>query len=332
MATLSVLAATLADWAKRVDPDGKVDRIVEILNKTNEILDDMLFIESNLPTGHRSTVRTGLPSVTWRMLNYGVQPSKGTTKQVTDAIGMLEAYAEVDKDLADLNGNTAEFRISEDRGFLEAMSQEMASTVWYGDTTADPEQFMGMAPRFATISTDTTNIGYNIIDCGGTGSDNTSMWLVTWDELTCAGLFPKGKKAGLQHTDLGEVTLEDTASPAGKYQGYRSHYKWDCGLLMRDWRYVVRLANLDASDLAAFTDSTLDNFMIKAINRLPSKGMGKMVFYCNSTVQTYLDVEAKDTANVHLKIDEYGGKPVTKFLGIPVKRSDALLNTEARVT
>ncbi len=120
MATIGANALTLSDWAKRVK-DGKVQKIVEIMNLINPIIDDMMFVEGNLPTGHKTTIRSGLPSVAWRLLNYGVQPSKSRTVQVTDTVGMLEAYAEVDKALADLNGNTAEFRLSEDRAFLEAM-------------------------------------------------------------------------------------------------------------------------------------------------------------------------------------------------------------------
>ncbi len=130
MAVKGLTALTLADWGKRVDKNGKVDKIIELLGQTNPILQDMPFVEGNLPTGHRTTIRSGLPSATWRLLNYGVQPSKSTTVQVTDSVGMLETYAEVDKSLADLNGNTAEFRLSEDRAFIEAMNQQMAQTLF----------------------------------------------------------------------------------------------------------------------------------------------------------------------------------------------------------
>jgi hypothetical protein len=148
MAVKGLTALTLADWGKRVDPNGKVDKIIELLGQTNPILQDMPFVEGNLPTGHRTTIRSGLPSATWRLLNYGVQPSKSTTVQVTDSVGMLETYAEVDKSLADLNGNTAEFRLSEDRAFIEAMNQQMAQTLFYGDSSVNPQQFMGLSSRF----------------------------------------------------------------------------------------------------------------------------------------------------------------------------------------
>lgn len=214
MAVKGVNALTLADWAKRTDPNGKVDKIVELLSQTNEILTDMMFVEGNLPTGHRTTVQSGLPSATWRLLNYGVQPSKSTTVQVTDTCGMLETYAEVDKSLANLNGNTAEFRLSEDRAFIEGMNQQMAQTLFYGDTSVNPQQFMGLSSRYSSKS---AGNGQNIIDAGGTGTDNTSIWLVVWGENTVHGIFPKGQKAGLQTQNLGEQTLTDASG--GKYRG-----------------------------------------------------------------------------------------------------------------
>src|SRR5262245_51381703 len=113
MATLGTNIATYGDWAKREGVDGKIDKIIELLSQTNEILQDMLVLEGNLPTGHKTTIRTGIPTATWRLLNYGAARGKSTTAQVIDTTGNLEAYAEVDKDIADLNGNTADFRASE---------------------------------------------------------------------------------------------------------------------------------------------------------------------------------------------------------------------------
>src|SRR5574343_773535 len=127
MATLSSTNPTLADVASRLGPDGKIDpNIVEMLNETNEILDDMTVIEANGFTEHKTTVRSGLPTGTWRKLNYGVQPEKSRTVQIKDSMGMLETYAEVDKALADLNGNSAALRLSDDRAFVEGKNETMA--------------------------------------------------------------------------------------------------------------------------------------------------------------------------------------------------------------
>lgn len=328
MAVKGINAATLTDVAKRLDPNGKIDKIAELLAHTNPILQDMMFVEGNLPTGHRTTVRTGLPATTWRLLNYGVQPSKSTTAQVTDACGMLEAYAEVDKALADLNGNTAEFRLSEDRAFIESMNQNMAETLFYGNTSLNPERFMGMAPRYNDKSAAN---GKNIIDAGGTQTDNASIWLMCWGENTVHGIYPKGSKAGLQHNDLGEQTLID--ANGGKYQGYRTHYKWDTGLTLRDWRYCARIANLDVSDLSGGSASAADivKLLIKAVHRIPNLQMGRAAIYMNRDIAEYLDVQAVEKPSLGIKVKETEGIYWRDFRGIPIRECDALLNTESRV-
>lgn len=322
-------AVTLSDFARREDPNGKIAAIIELLGETNEILDDMMWVEGNLPTGHLTTVRTGLPSATWRLLNYGVQPSKSTTKQVTDACGMLEAYAEVDKKLAEINGNTAAFRLSEDRAFLEAMNQEMAETLFYGDTSVDPEKFVGLAPRF---SDPTASNGENMLDAGGTGSDNTSVWLVVWGDQSCHGIYPKGTKAGFVHEDLGEVTLEDAAG--GRYQGLRTHYEWNSGLTMRDWRQIVRICNIDISDLEASVGAQADliDLMTEATELVHNLSMGKAVFYMNRRVRTCLRKQIRDKSNVNLTLETVAGKKVVQFDGVPVRRVDQLLVTESAIS
>lgn len=327
MAVKGLTALTLADWGKRLDPNGKIDKIIELLAQTNPILEDMLIVEGNLPTGHRTTVRSGLPSATWRLLNYGVQPSKSTTVQITDAIGMLEAYAEVDKSLADLNGNTSEFRLSEDRAFLEAMNQQMATTLFYGDSSINPQQFMGLSSRYSSKS---AGNGQNIIDAGGTGTDNTSIWLVVWGENTVHGIFPKGQKAGLNMEDKGQQTLRDANN--NPYEGYRTHYKWDNGLSLRDWRYVVRIANIDVSDLSVpASAANIVTQMVKALHRVPNLKMGRAAFYMNRTVAQALDLQSLDKASLALSIKETEGEWWTAFRGIPIRETDALLETEARV-
>ena len=328
MAALGDTYLTLADKYKREDPDHKIAAIIELLHETNDIISDAITVEGNLPTGHRTTVRTGLPSATWRKLYQGVQPSKSTTKQVDDQAGMLEAYSQVDKSLADLNGNTSAFRMSEAQAFVEAMNQEFVNTLIYGDTDADPEKYMGLAPRFNAISADKTKSGYNIIDAGGAGSDNTSIWFVKWGPNTCHLMYPKGSMAGLTHNDLGEVTV--TESDGSMWQAYRDHWKWDVGLTVRDWRGIARVANVDVSEMAA-GNVALDDFMIEAYYKV-KKRPGNGVIYCNEQVMVALHKLAKDKANVNLTLREFEGREVVSFLGYPVREAEAILNTEAEIT
>jgi len=332
MATLSTGALTLADWAKRLDPDGKVPTIVELLSQTNEILTDMRWIEGNLPTGHRVTVRTGLPTVAWRLLNQGVTPSKSTTAQIDENCGMLEAWSEVDVDLARLNGNIAAFRLSEARAFLEAMNQEMAGTLFYGNSGLAPEEFLGLTPRYSAIS-GATNAS-NVIAGGSSDTDNASVWLVVWGENSIVGLFPKGSKAGLIHDDYGEVTVELTAGIAGsRMRAFQERWQWKAGLCVKDWRYAVRICNIDISNLVAKSSAAdLTELMIKAIHRIPSLRLGRSAFYMNRTCYQMLDIQRRDDAAYGITFENVDGVERPTFRGIPINKCDQLLETEALVS
>lgn len=332
MSTLSAIHPTLLDVTKRLNPDGSIATIAEMLAQTNPILDDMVWVEGNLPTGHRTTVRTGLPTPTWRKLYGGVQPTTSKTAQVTDSCGMLEAYAEVDKALADLNGNTAAFRLSEDAAHIEGMNQEFSSTLFYGNEGSEPEAFTGFGPRFNDQSAAN---GDNIITDAATpdGADNTSIWLIVWGRNTCHGIYPKGSTAGLQITDKGQVTIENVDGNGGRMEGYRTHYRWDCGLSVRDWRYVVRM-NFDLENTIATgtTGPVLAQLMAKALRRIPNINMGRPVFYASRATLELMDLQAMEKTNMAFTtIEDAQGKMVTRFRGIPVKQCDAILNTESGI-
>ena len=347
MAVLGATALTYADWAKRVEDGYRIASIIELLSQTNEILEDMLVLEGNLPTGHKTTVRTGLPQATWRLLNQGVPNAKSTTAQIVDTVGNLETYAVIDKDIADLNGNTAEFRLSEVRAFLEGMSQQVASTLIYGNQFVNPERFTGLAPRYSTSNTTTSQTANNVVSGGGTASTNTSIWIGVWGADTLHATFPKAKITGLQHRDMGEWPVTDASG--NTYQAYRDHFKWEIGLVLRDWRYVARIANIDITQLTGVSAANIINLLVRALYRLPTApvsattiqtsdtpevraNMGRTVIYCNRVVRTYLDLQAMNKTNVLLRIEEFDGKPITTFRGIPVRTVDAIVNNEGNVT
>lgn len=328
MAVLATTNLTLADLAKRRDTNMNIAKITEILNATNEMLEDMPWVAANDGTGHKTTIRSGLPVGTWRLLNYGVMPEKSTTVQVRDGTGMLESYSEVDKALVDMSDDKPAFLLSEAKAFLEGMNQNMATTVIYGDSSVFPERFTGLAPRFNSKAAEN---GQNIIDAGGTGNNNTSIWLICWDESTVHGIYPKGTTGGLKQEPTRQETLFD--AQGGRYEGYRTHFLWNCGLTVRDWRYIVRIANIDTTQLSATaaTGGNLIDLMIQAIELLPNTRIGRAVFYVNRTVRSFLRRQIVNKTNVWLNMEEVSGRKVMTFDGIPVKRVDAILNTEARV-
>lgn len=331
MAALNATYPTLLDITKRLDPQGKIDSLAEILNQVNPLMDYLPMVEGNLPTGHRSSIRSGLPTVAFRKLYGGVLPDKSKSTQVTDSCGMLEAYAEVDKALADLNGNTAAFRLSEDKAWIEAMSQKAASSIFYANEQLVPEGFTGLTPRY---NSNTAENADNMISCYNTNSTGcTSIWLLGMSPETVFGIYPKGSLAGLHMEDKGQVTIENAGNDTnftGRMEAYRTHYRWDLGLVVRDWRYAVRahsiLQTVVSGTLAAGPD--LVNLMVQMEERIPNLSGVTPVFCMNRHLLTALRLQKLKKVAYNLTEETVAGKHITMFDGIPVLRTDALTYTE----
>lgn len=349
MAVLGTTVPTLADIASSMGANGTFDtERVNLLAQTNEMLDDMVWKEGNLPTGHKTTVVTGLPTVGFRRFNEGVALSKSTNAQIEEGAAMLEGFFQVDRALAVMSGDPNQYRLDESSMFMEAMNQTLQTYVIYGNSAVLPESFTGFAARYNTLS---GAIGGQVINAGGTGSDNTSIYLVGWGP-SVFGMYPKNTTGGLDHDD---VTVNRIAGGDGymigdvlqdangrNFMGYRDHFKWNCGLVVRDYRAIARIANIDISELIAGSISAADiiTLMIKAYYRIPTQlrknngkaGFGRPAWYVNSTIKTALHLQALEKNNVQLRLSEIEGKEVLSFLGIPVREVDQLLNAEAAVT
>lgn len=331
MATLGASFVDLIDIYKQQDGRGQYVPIIEMLAEMNPILDDAIAVECNKGTTHLHTVRTGLPSVAWGQLYKGIAQSKSGKAQVEDTTGFVEGLSTIDERLLNLSNNEGAVRLSEAQSYLEAMSQEVAARIFYGNSATDPDQFMGLAPRFNSLSAPNGN---QIIDAGGTGSVNTSIWFVTWGDNQCNLLYPKGTQAGVNREDMGrQRVLDGSGNP---YYAMEEKFTWHVGLAVKDWRYVARVANIDTTNMAAGSVKLYD-FMRKAYYKLQNRRVagGKIAIYCNRDVLEALDALATNAGAadnfVRLQRMEVEGKEVLSYRGIPIRESDAILNTEARV-
>lgn len=331
MPTVSNEFLTLSDWKKSLDPNGQIARFIDLLSQSNEIILDAPFMEGNLEVGHQITALTGLPDVAYRMLNAGIPGSKATTAQYIEQTGMLEGYSRVDKDLAALGGNVNAFRMSKAKPFIEAMNQAFANRLFYGNVGTEPQAFTGLAPRYSSL---TAGNAQNIIDAGGTGSDNASIWYVRWDPETVSCIFPKGSTRGLIHEDLREQLIENTNGVTGSLSiQLVDHWQWKHGLSLADWRFCVRIANIDVSNLSGGSAADLIDHMEHAIELIPNE-MGRGAFYMNRTIRRFLRKQARAdvSAGGGLTYENFDGKRILMFGDTPVRKCDQLVNTEAQVT
>lgn len=342
MATLATTNLTIADIVKRLDPETKrpESAVVELLAQNNQMLEDITWMKANNGTSHRVTVRTGLPATFFRKINQGTPSSKSTTVQIDEATGELTARSQVDKTLLNLFGGAgSEARMTEVAPFIEAMNQTMQQTLIYGDDVLAPEKFVGLAPRYDTISGATN--GQNVISAGGAGTDNTSIWLVCWRDDAVHGVYADGGLAGVQHLPIkdgsGDGCVDALDSDGNPYRAYVDEWKWSCGLVVRDWRYVVRIANIDSSNLAADSSAAdLFKYMVRALYRLPNLN-GKVAFYANRTVHSAISVQAYNKSvnavKIHEAISQFGGPmKELRFENIPIRCVDQILNNESTIS
>ena len=331
MATLGSSYLTLADRFKRTENGKIAAEVIEMMSETNEVLQDANALQCNDGSNHITTIRTGLPTAVFRTLYGYVPTSKSTTEQVKDVTGMLETYSVVDVDLVDKSESPKRFRMSEASAFIDAMNQKLSETIFYGSIKENAAAFDGLAIRYSKKSNDPKKIGYNIIDAGGTGTDNTSIWLVTWGDLHTSLIYPQNSQAGVQHKDDGILT--ETSPTGGKRKVYQDHFKMDVGLSLRDWRSTCRIANISLSALGREGAPDLEALLNQAYYKIKRYAKtGKTFIYCNSTVLMHFEAQLKSKTNVNFTIKEYLNDNVLHYKDIPIRECEQITFNEEKVS
>lgn len=326
----ATLVRTLAEWGQFFKENGQAHDVIELMDQDNSILDDLPYMEANMADGHKSVIRTALPTVYWRRLYKGVPVSKSGIQSVKDACAMMEARNNIDVKLLQLHGDQAKaYREGEARAFTESMRQKQATTIFYGNSNTSPDEFNGLGMRYPSKTSP------NVVDAAGTGSYCTSMWGIVFGPMDVHGIFPKGSKAGLGMRPLPEQDVDD--GTGAKYRAVGDLFEWNCGLTVRDWRSVVRICNIDTTKLTlkkgeiGFVD--LHRLTIQAKNKMPPGKRARMIWYCNSDVMTALELQASDAGNVQLVYGELFNSKGVPFLHTrPVRQCDAILSTETALS
>lgn len=336
MAVVGNDVLTLADIKTRLGPDNKISDIIEVLDRQDEMLADIPWMQANLLTTHKTTIRSGLPTPSYRRFNQGVAATRSSTAQVEFPMCMLADRSELDVDLAKLGGNAAAVRLSESRPHLQGMAQSVADTLIYGDPVANPTTDDAKIPGLGYYYKDNTtaNTKDHIISAGSNSGDDSSIWIIAWGEDTICGIYPNGSTAGLEHNDLGEGDAFDGSNR--RFRAYMDEYKWTYGLAIKDWRAAVRIANIDISDLTSTVanQQALINYLIEGLEKIPSMYRSRAKIYMNSTVRTALrlGIRADVKAGGGLSFENVGGKQVMMFDGHPIRVSNALTVTETAIT
>lgn len=322
MTTLAHTVPNIMDISTRYTSDGKPLPVAEILTKRKPVFNDIPWMETNTTNGHRIAVETELPNAVLRKLNGGVAPSAGRANNVVEATAEFASLGVVDKVLAELSSNVADFRVKKNGRHIEAIGQKFEDQFFNG-TAVVPEGFVGLKERYSSTS---GVLARQVISCSGSGSDLTSMFVVGWGGDAVYGLYAKGTKAGIQHMDYGDELVSD--GNGGQYPAYRDWFALQAGVAVEDPRCIVRVCNIDLSDLEEApvpgTDLILVNQLIKATHRIERRESLNSVIYVNRDIYEWLDIQAANRTILALKHAELDGREVTMFRGIPIRATDAL--------
>lgn len=319
--------------AARMTHNQEIIDVAEVLNETNDVIADAHYEQGNDNTSHVVSRRTALPTITWVKVGNGWQATTGLVQQARETIGMMKARYQCPEDVMRLQPNPAKYRMQQERAYIEAMGQEFANTLIYGGVTPStnalapvPEEFDGFAARLRTLSTsDPTYVANN---GDSSASDDTSIWLVQWGPGKVYLVYPRnGSQAGIRKQDKGlELVSGDNSQDLW---AYITEFSWDVGLCVEDGRTLKRIANISATSGDAWTLN--EDRIIEARNNFKYTA-GTIFMYVNETLYTQLQILAKDKTNVYWTENNPFGKPQMYFLDMPVRRCDAILNTEASLT
>lgn len=338
----------LLDVQKRmVGEDSTSINVAEILNKTQPLLMDGVWMPTNKTDSRTTLVRAGLPDVHRRRANEGTLISKSAIIKNEEATTSFEAYSETDVRVIDsFAAAKAEARAMEAVAFIEAVGQAMCKDFYYGNQDTDPDGIYGLANRYNSLTSG--NEKRQIINAGGTGTDNASIWLVKWYAPKVSFIYPKHAmdegQGVVEHEDLGAGTTNvGTGTERRILKVYRDRFSISGGWCLSDYQAVARIANIDVSDLktqsmqrnpadASNPQSKLRFFMAQLMYRMPPGG-GNMRFYMNRTVAQYLDLESMAAVNsAGMTYIDVQGQMVPAFRGVPIRLDDTLLNSEAQVS
>lgn len=340
MAALGSKLVTLADVAK--SKDKQIGKVAEVLVQENPMLNDIPYIPMNEKTIHKEDIRSALPAVYYRKANQAIPASKTTVEERTFSAAHFESKSQMDFKVASRGGldRIAYNRWNQAMGHIQAQAQEHASLTIYGSPESSPRKVAGFMDIYSTVDTSAEETANQVIDGGGTGSDNTSILLVNWGESSIFGIYPEGTQAGLKRTDRSpngqqvQITALDSDGNTGSFWGFEEQFEIDHGLVVKDYRQASRVCNIDIVNLKSGVGAAnLIDLMISAFYKIhnPQNGMG--VWYVNRTLEAFLHKQSLTAvgAGAGLTYADYQGKRILTFLGLPIRRSDALLNSEDRV-
>lgn len=336
MANLDNTQYTLANAMTSTTPDGALLEVINTVEKENEIIGRLPWFAANKPFENLSARTTKVFEPSARVANEGAVEGVNDKEQVIDTLIHYETLIKPDELILRAINDAAQWYADEINFTAQGFSNAFADQIISGDSLDDPGKTIdGLAKRYNNLpasATDKTDRNYTVVSGGGSGSDNTSIYLVGVGKKGVHGIYLKNGTSGLTINRKGRELV--TASNGGQYYAETTQMTWDVGLVATNYRAAGRICNIDVSDLSAdaSTGANLSNVMIDLQTKV--KVMGLTPYWLvNDTIHIYFHQQASNKANAQImwNKDDRGDMKLF-FGGIQLIKMDSIGVAEATIS
>lgn len=335
---------TYLDFVKGLDPKGNfAHRIVELVAKKVEMLDDMTVIAANNGTSLQTTVRTETPKPVWTTYYGGIPSNKGSKAKIKVSTGMMATKILVAKKLYDEAKDKDAVLEDEISQNIAGMRNELANMLIYGKLAENPLGFNGFMKHYdaydngGTEDTDSAHYVLNALGVSGDTAAKTklgSILLVGWSPNTITAFHPENhptggiEKSDKRVTDIPDPDIGGDAT----YEAYLQYLYWNLGLAVRDYRYGGRICNIQRDKMLT---KTYEGAYVELIDRLSQRVLDddvKQAFYMDKGMwENVCVLFSRLTRANAITFQHVEGRKEKRLFGIPVRIMDSMKVNEAEV-
>lgn len=335
---------TYADFVKGLDPKGNfTHRIVELVAKKVEMLDDMTVIEANDGSALQTTVRTETPKAVWTTYYGGIPSNKGSKAKTKVSSGRMGTKITVDKALYDESKDKDAVLEDEIRANITGMKNDMATAIVYGRVSDNPLGINGLFKHYneygSETADDTESAHYVFNALGITGNSTNksklgSIALVGWSPNTITAFHPEGHSTGgIEKSDKRVVDLPDPEKGGdATYEAYLQYLYWKLGLAVRDYRYGGRICNIQRDLMLT---KGYEGAYVELIDRMSQRVLDddvKQAFYMDKLMwEKVCTLYSRLTRANAFSFHQIEGRKEKRLFGIPVRIMDPMKANEAEV-
>ena len=336
---------TYLDFIKGLDPKGNfAHRIVELVAKKVEMLDDMTVIAANNGTALETTVRTETPTPVWTTYYGGVPSNKGSKQKIKVSAGRMATKILVDKKLYDDSKDKDAVLEDEITANIAGMRNELANAMIYGDLKDNPLGIPGLFKvygKYDNNNTDDTDSAHYVLSALGlTGNSGAttklgSIALVGWSPNTITAFHPENSgTGGIEKSDKRVTDIPDPdIGGDATYEAYLQYIYWNLGLAVRDYRYGGRICNIQRDLMLT---KGYEGDYVELIDRLSNRVLDddvKQAWYMDKQMwENVCVLFSRLTRTNAITFQHVEARKEKKLYGIPVRIMDSMKVNEAAVS